>query len=233
MLVKGIGVPIPIPADAIMLATSARVASGRMILWQAFVAILIASVIGGLIQFALVRGAGRSILYRYGGRLGVTPARLDAASARLKRGGILGIGLAVLTPGVRSVAVPAAGIADIPLRYFVSGLTLGSAAFLTLHFALGLLGGSLLALASAAVPLPALIAAGIALLAVGLGVWYVIRRRQMPKASRREVLESAVGAWHEAACPVCLCLGAVDRLQIHAHDLPEVECLDFRVSASE
>ncbi len=218
MLVKGIGVPIPIPSDAIMLATSARVASGRMVLWQAFLAILIASVIGSLIQFILVRGPGRSIIYRYGHRLGVTPSRLDAASNRLKRGGVLGIGIAVLTPGVRSVAVPAAGIADIPLLSFASGLMLGSAAFLTLHFALGLAGGSLLNAVTTVISLPVLIAVVVVLLIVGLGIWYMIRRRQMPHASNAEVLQSAVGAWHEATCPVCLCLGAVDRLQIHADE---------------
>jgi membrane protein DedA with SNARE-associated domain len=214
MLVKGIGVPIPIPADAIMLATSARVASGRMILWQAFVAILIASVIGGLIQFILVRGPGRSILYRHGHYLGITPARLDAASARLRGGNILTIGVAILTPGVRSVAIPAAGIAGIPLQRFVLGLLVGSATFLALHFLIGLAGGTLLNTVGSVIPLPVLIGGIIGLLVVGLGVWYFIRRRQMPHATNTEVLKQAVGAWHEAACPVCLCLGAVERLQL-------------------
>lgn len=214
MLIKGIGVPIPIPADAIMLATSARVASGRMILWQAFVAILIASVIGGLIQFVLVRGPGRSILYRYGHYLGVTPLRIDAASARLKGGNIFTIGVAILTPGVRSVAIPAAGIAGIPLQRFLGGLLVGSATFLALHFLIGLAGGTLLNTVGTVFPLPVLIGGIVGLLALGLGVWYVIRRRQLPHASNAEVLKQAVGAWHEATCPVCLCLGAVERLQL-------------------
>jgi membrane protein DedA with SNARE-associated domain len=203
-----------------MLATSARVASGRMGLGQAFVAILIASVAGGLIQFALVRGPGRSVLYRYGHILGLTPERLDAAAARLKNGNVLGIGLAILTPGVRSVAIPACGLAGIPSRRFTGGLTLGSGAFLALHFALGLAGGALLATLTAVIPLPVLIGIVVALLALGLGAWYVIRRRQNPQGARREVLEDALGAWHEATCPVCLCLGAVDALQVyggHAH----------------
>jgi membrane protein DedA with SNARE-associated domain len=214
MLVKGIGVPIPIPADAIMLATSARVASGRMILWQAFLAILIASMIGGLIQFILVRGPGRSFLYRYGHYLGVTPPRIDAASARLKGGNIFTIGVAILTPGVRSVAIPAAGIAGIPLQRFLGGLLVGSATFLALHFLIGLAGGTLLNTVGSIVPLPVVIGGIIGLLLVGLGVWYVIHRRQMPHASNVEVLKQAVGSWNEATCPVCLCLGAVERLQL-------------------
>ncbi len=217
MLVKGIGVPIPIPADAIMLATSSRVASGRMGLGQAFIAILIASVAGGLIQFALVRGPGRSILYRYGRTLGLTPERLDAAANKVKSGGVLGIGLAILTPGVRSVAIPACGLAGIPTRRFSGGLTLGSGAFLALHFALGLAGGAILGRLTTVVSLPVLIVVIVVLLLIGLGVWYVIRRRQNPRSTRRAVLEEALGAWHEATCPVCLCLGAVDALQVHPH----------------
>jgi len=217
MFIKSAGVPIPVPADALMLATSARVATGKLILGQAFIAILIALLIGGVIQFALVRGPGRGILYRYGRYLGMTPSRLDSASQRLKRGGILGIGVAILTPGVRSVAIMGSGLAGIPLRQFVPGLILGSSLFLALHFFLGYVGGTILSTVGNIVSLPVLLIAILIVLVVGLGIWVVIRRRQLPNASNKEVLAEAVGAWHEAVCPVCLALGAVERLQIHDH----------------
>lgn len=215
MLAKSVGVPIPVPADALMLATSARVASGKLVLAQAFVALLIALVVGGIVQFGLVRGPGRGVLYRYGRYLGMTPQRLDSATQRLKQGGAFSIGISILTPGVRSVAVVACGLAGIPLRRFILGLALGSGLFLALHFFLGYVGGSLLNSLGASIPIPVLIGGIIVALIVGLGVWVVIRRRQMPEASNREVLAEAVGAWHEATCPVCLALGAADRLQIH------------------
>lgn len=214
MLAKAIGVPIPIPADALMLATSARVATGKMALPAAFVALLIALLAGGLVQFALVRGAGRNLLTRYGRYLGITPARLDNAAKRMQTGGVLGIGVAVLTPGIRSVAVIACGLAGFPVRLFAPGLLLGSALFLALHFFLGYVGGSLLAAVGSAMPVPLVIGGVVALLAAGLGAWYVIRRRQFPEASSSDILAASVGAWHEATCPVCLALGAVERLQI-------------------
>jgi membrane protein DedA with SNARE-associated domain len=217
MLIKSAGVPIPIPADALMLATSARVATGKLILGQAFIAILIALLIGGVIQFALVRGPGRGILYRYGRFLGMTPTRLDSASQRLKKGGALGIGIAILTPGVRSVAIIGSGLAGIPIRQFVPGLILGSSLFLALHFFLGYVGGTLLSSLGNVVSLPLLLVAIVVILAIGLGIWVIIRRRQLPHASSKEVLAEAVGAWHEAVCPVCLALGAVERLQMHDH----------------
>ena len=222
MLAKSSGVPIPIPADVVMLAASARVAAGGFPLPGAFGALLVALTVGGVAQFVLVRGLGRGILYRYGRYLGLTPARLDSATTRLKNGGVTSIGLAILTPGVRSVAVIACGLAGIPMRRFASGLTVGSGAFLALHFLLGYIGGSLLSSLGSVISPPLLIVGILVLLALGFGVWYVIRRRQLPQATTREVLAEAAGAWHEATCPVCLALGAANRLQIqlpieHAH----------------
>jgi membrane protein DedA with SNARE-associated domain len=220
MLLKSIGVPIPIPADVVMLAASARAASGRLNLGAAFVALLVALAVGGVIQFSLVRGVGRGLILRYGRFLGITPQRLDAVAQRLEKGGVLGIGLAILTPGVRSVAVPACGLAGIALLRFAAGLLVGSAVFLALHFFLGVLGGSVLGQIGQAVSPAAVLIAVVILLAVGFGVWYFIRRRQHPHDSAREVLAAAAGAWHEATCPVCLALGAVERLQV---DLPARE----------
>jgi membrane protein DedA with SNARE-associated domain len=214
MLAKAIGVPIPIPADALMLATSARVATGKMALPAAFAALLIALLAGGLVQFTLVRGAGRGLLTRYGRFFGITPARLDNAAKRMQTGGVLGIGIAVLTPGIRSVAVVACGLAGIPVRLFAPGLLLGSALFLALHFFLGYIGGSLLASISASIPLPLMMLILVVLLAAGFAAWYAIRRRQRPEASVSDILADAAGSWHEATCPVCLALGAANRLQI-------------------
>ena len=142
MLLKAIGVPFPIPADVLMLAASARAASGRINVFGAFVALLVALSVGGSIQFMLIRGFGRAVLLRYGRFLGITDARLDAAARRLEKSGVIGIGLAILTPGIRSVTIPACGIAGIAFGRFVGGLILGSGLFLALHFALGILGGS-------------------------------------------------------------------------------------------
>jgi len=217
MLVKAIGVPVPVPADAVMLATSARVADNKLVLWQAFAAILVALIVGGIIQYTLVRGPGRRILYKYGRFLGLTPPRLDAAMERVQKGGVLSLGVAFLTPGVRSVAVPASGLAGIRVSKFTTSLTLASAAFLALHFFLGAIIAAAISKLSEFIPLPVIVVSIVVLLAAGLGVWYIIRRRQRPEASSREVFEDALGAWHEATCPVCLALGATNRLQIHSH----------------
>src|SRR5207248_7123927 len=129
LLIKTIGIPIPIPADLIILTAAARVAQGKLNVWQTFIAILVALVIGGLIQFLLARGPGRGLLYRFGRYIGLTPPRLDAVGEKVKKGGIFGISLAILVPGVRGAAVIASGLVGLPLSTFLPGLAIGSILF--------------------------------------------------------------------------------------------------------
>jgi len=195
-----------------MLLTAARAAEGRLVIWQAFLAVLVALVIGGIIQFMLVRSAGRRVVYRFGRYIGLTPTRLDAVSRQLQKSGLLGIGIAILTPGVRSVTVTACGLAGLPLMTFALGLTLGSVLFLSLHFFLGYAGRVLID--SLGASLPVVLFVGVVLLIVGFVAWFVIRRRKHPNASTRQIVAETFHAWHEATCPVCLALGAASRIDL-------------------
>jgi undecaprenyl-diphosphatase len=197
MLVKATGVPIPIPGDVILLATAARAAEGKVVLWFAFIALLIAIVGGGLLQFLLARGPARAAMVRYGKRLGLTDERLERVAARMRQGGPVAIGLGVLTPGVRTAVIPACGLTNLPLAIFLPGLVLGSAIDLALHFVIGFAGANILGVLVA--PSPLLII--VALLVVGLAAWAIIARR------RRMRPAAALEAWTEATCPVCLALG--------------------------
>jgi membrane protein DedA with SNARE-associated domain len=206
MLIKAAGVPIPIPGDVILLATAARASEGKVLLWLAFIALLLALTVGGTVQFFLARGPARRVVVKYGHRVGLTEQRLDKVAASVRRGGLFGIGLGVLTPGVRTAVVPACGLTGIPLRLFLPGLALGSAVDLGLHFAIGYAGSSLLA--TIVQPSPILVV--VALAVVGLGAWFVIARR------RHASPEVALNAWAQATCPVCLVLGSIAPLEITA-----------------
>jgi membrane protein DedA with SNARE-associated domain len=192
MLVKAIGVPIPIPGDVILLGVAARAAEGKLLLWVAFVGLLVAVSLGGWLQFFLARGPARAMVMRYGARLGLTPERLDAVAKRVRQGGPLAIGLGVLTPGLRTAVIPACGLTDVPLATFLPGLLVGSAIDLAIHFTIGYVGSSLFTVS----PVAVLAVVAIAGLAVAL---YIARRRQSNPAS-------AVTAWTQATCPLCLAL---------------------------
>ena len=199
MLVKAIGVPVPIPGDVILLATAARAAEGKVLLWLAFVALLLALTLGGTLQFLLARGPARNLVTRYGHRVGLTEIRLGRVAARMRQGGPVGIGLAVLTPGLRTAVIPACGLTGIPLRIFLPGLAIGSAIDLGLHFAIGFAGSSVLS----TIVQPSPIALVVLLTVLGLGAWLVLARRRHASATL------ALNAWAQATCPVCLAIGAV------------------------
>jgi membrane protein DedA with SNARE-associated domain len=140
LLLKSIGVPIPVPNDVIMLSMAVRASEGRLIVWQAFFAGLAALVLGGIVQFLAVRTVGRGPLYRYGHYLGLTPTRLDAVAEKVKQGGPASIGIAIFTPGLRSIVVYACALAGLRLRTFTLGIVFGSGLLLGLHFFLGYMG---------------------------------------------------------------------------------------------
>ncbi len=203
ILIKEAGVPVPIPGDLLVVGAGVAASQGQVDALLALVAILVAGLIGGLIQFSLVRGAGRRPLLRLLRRVGVSEARLEVVAARLRRQGARGVALARATPGVRVVAIAASGLAALPLARFISGLAIGNGVFVGAHFAAGLIVGP------SAVVLVAGSAAPILIVLVGLAVagaagWWLIRRR-------RHGSSTAVGDWTDACCPACLALGAMGR----------------------
>lgn len=217
LLVKSVGVPVPIPADVIILTAAAWAAGGKLVLWQAVLAILVALVLGGSVQYLLARGPGRNLLYRFGRYLGLTQARLDAASVRVKKGGMFGVGLAILIPGVRGVAIAASGLAGVPLRTFLPGLVLGSSLFLALHVFLGFLGGSLFAIVGKVVPSAGIGLIVLLLLVVVFLLWLIAYRRQ--KEARQELDAASVEVWHEGMCPVCLALYTANQLRAYSLEI--------------
>ncbi len=211
LLVKTIGIPIPIPADLIILTAAARVAQGKLNMWQVFIAIFIALVVGGLIQFLLARGPGRGLLYRFGRYIGLTSPRLDAVSDRVKKGGAFSISIAILVPGVRGAAIAASGLADSPLQTFLPGLVIGSVLFLGLHFFLGYLGGSLFSIIGHVLPLSLIVLLVLVLLLTIFAIWVVVRRRQ--KTAQLDVEGTSLELWHEGICPVCLALYTINQMR--------------------
>jgi membrane protein DedA with SNARE-associated domain len=206
MLLKEIGVPVPIPSDLIMLGAAARAAQGRFPLIAVFFAILIPMVVGGLVQYAIAKGPGRRTVYRLGSYIGLTKARLDRAMEAVRKGGPVAVGVGLTTPGVRIAIVPASGLAELPLAAFLPGLVVGSAFFLSWHFAIGYLGGFILTLLN--LPLPVLLGLVVAVLVLGIVGWLAVRRisRGHAKAPEQITLPERYAAWADASCPACIAI---------------------------
>jgi membrane-associated protein len=209
MLLKELGVPVPIPSDLIMITAGVQAASGAYNLLQLFVFLEVAILVGGSGQFLLARGAGRQFIYRVGRLVGLTRERLDRAMQMLQRRGALAVFLGLNVPGARAGIIPAAGLAGLAYPAFASAMLGGSTVFYGWHIALGFIAGP-----SATSLLDQLHLPGwwvlVALAAIGLLGWLalrVARRRQADSAALSE--EPALASWAEAACPACLAITAV------------------------
>ena len=201
MLLKELGVPVPIPSDLIMLGAAARAAQGKFSFAAVFFAILIPMLLGGLAQYTIAKGPGRRFIFRLGNLIGLTQERLDRAMERVRRGGSAAVALGLTTPGVRIAIVPASGLAELPLATFIPGLVFGSTFFLGWHFGIGYLGGFALAVLS--LPVPILIAVLVAIIALGAGGWLYVRSRRRVSASE------TFAAWADASCPACIAITLV------------------------
>jgi membrane protein DedA with SNARE-associated domain len=210
MLLKEAGVPIPIPGDLIMLGAAARAASGQWNLPAVVITFETAMIIGGTIQYLLMRGPGRRLIYHVGRYVGLTPGRLERVAGTLQRGGGVAVAVAMITPGLRSATIAASGVANLSFGTFFPALVVGDTIFFLLHVAIGYAGGQGLKvllhgrhLAFGGV-LPVVL--GMLLIA---GLIVVFRRRAGRQGRAPLSVAEAAGGWVEAGCPICLALGIV------------------------
>lgn len=194
MLPMEAGIPVPLPADLVMLGVGARVGAGDLPLWAAVMAFEAVAVIGTAMLLLAARGPAHSALVRVGPRLGLTASRLARASALVERRGSVALMIGRSTPGLRTLTVIAAGSARLPIRRALPPLVIGSSIFLQLHLFLGYFLGSAARHVLRAATAPALAALG-GLLVGAIVFWLARRGRQL-----------GAGALVEAACPACVAL---------------------------
>ena len=208
ILLKEIGVPVPFPGDLLMLLAGARAATGNLALWEVLVAATVAGFAGAFVQYFLARGPGRGFIYRFGKFVGLTPARLDKASATIKSRGWVAIALARALPGLRIGAVAACGLASVPLATFAVGLLAGTVLFVGFHTLLGFFAGPGVGAILSSLNIP-LLPVVIILAVLGLVGWLLIKRRQRGQVTNDGV--APVLDWADACCPVCLAAASLEK----------------------
>jgi len=206
ILVKEVGVPIPVPGDLVVLGAGVAASRGDLDPPVALATLIIASVVGGSVQFRLLRSLARPAMLRLLARFG-SAGRLETHTDRIRRGGARGVAAARMTPGVRIVAIAASAVAGVPAIAFLIGLIVGNGVFIAAHFWLGyVIGEPVLAAVGGALGPLAVVGIGVA--AVGAAGWLLVSRRV--RGGRREP-QSMVLAWADACCPACLALAATGR----------------------
>ncbi len=213
LAIKEAGLPIPVPGDLLVIGAGVAAARGGLPAPAVVIVLVGATIVGGVVQFALVRGRARAAVLRLLGRFGLGAATVERGASRLRDGGAPAVAVARMTPGLRIVAIASSAIAGIATTSFVLGLAAGNAVFLTGHFVLGAVVGPP-AVELAARSGPALVAVGIGLAILGAAGWWLIARRRARVAGGDDAGD--VGAagpaaldWTDACCPACLALAVV------------------------
>jgi membrane protein DedA with SNARE-associated domain len=205
VLVKEMGVPLPVPGDLLIIGAGASLAGDPAAAGLALAAILVAGYIGASAQFFLFGTALRRPLLSALARLGVGPARLEGLSDRFRATGIKAVTLTRMTPGVRIAVVPAAALAAIPYRVFLPGIVLGNGVFVAAHFAAGVvLGGYALEVVRRASDPMVLIVVVLLVLAVGGLIALRMRSSQAKPADTYE-------CWADCSCPACVAIVGLGR----------------------
>src|ERR1700737_1034813 len=91
ILIEEAGVPVPVPGDFLMLGLGVHARQGRIPLWQALLVMELATLIGATVLYLAASQGRRSLVYRYGRYMHLTPERLNRAERWLLRHGALAI----------------------------------------------------------------------------------------------------------------------------------------------
>ena len=132
-----LGVPSPLPGDALMLLAGARARQGDFPLWAALVVQELATLAGtaGLYRFS--RRFGRALVARYGWVLHLGPEQLARAEAAIGRAGGRAVALGRLIPGLRIATPIAAGTLGLPARTYLPAVAAGAFLYLLAFNLLG------------------------------------------------------------------------------------------------
>ena len=179
ILIEEAGIPVPVPGDFLMLVAGVHARQGGPPLWQFLAAMEAATVIGASLLYACARRAGRTLVYRYGRFLGLSPARLDRAEGWLKRRGVVAVVLGRLLPGLRMATVIGCGVFEVPPRVFFPGMAVGAFLYILLYTLLGYLVGPPVLTVLEGLHIPLAFVGSLVLLLV-LTRWLVRARRALP-----------------------------------------------------
>jgi membrane protein DedA with SNARE-associated domain len=137
VVIEELGLPSPIPTDVMIVFAGTNSGGSVPLLALFFVALALASAVGGSGLYAIVRRGGRPLVDRFGRYVHLGPEQLARAEALLARGGWWSIALGRAIPGVRYATVIACGLLKVSFPRYVTAHIAGSSVYIAVFLALG------------------------------------------------------------------------------------------------
>ena len=137
LFLEDLGIPMPIPADVIVVYVGYRLSQHTINPYLAITLMLVAVNLAATILFTVARRGGRPLVDRYGHYLHLNARRLERAEAWLDRHGALAIVIGRALPGVRLATVIACGLFKVPYRTFLPAQFAGVLIYLVIFMSIG------------------------------------------------------------------------------------------------
>lgn len=141
VFIEELGVPIPVPADLMMLLGGIYVARGEVSLLTLLAVEMAATLVGASLLYLVSRRVGRPLVVRYGHLAGLDAPRFRRLEDYLQRRSGLAVFVGRLFPGLRVATVIAAGVAGVPYARFLPALALSSLVYIGGWTAVGMVVG--------------------------------------------------------------------------------------------
>lgn len=128
---------VPLPNELVLLLAGSIAAQGKLSVPLLIVSATLGSLLGASAAYAIGLRGGRLAVLRFGRYIRLDEARLDSVEAWFARTGAVAIGIARITPFVRTVASFPAGMLRMPRRSFLAATALGSLIWCTVLVVVG------------------------------------------------------------------------------------------------
>jgi membrane protein DedA with SNARE-associated domain len=129
VLIKSAGVPLPVPADLLVVFVGVDARAQGLPLWPAWLLLSLATVIGATLLYGFARWIGPEDVAHYGRYVGLSQHRLNDAEIELRLRGRRAIFVARVVPGLRLAIVVVCGILGIRPRVLLPAMGLAALAY--------------------------------------------------------------------------------------------------------
>jgi membrane-associated protein len=137
IFLEELGVPLPAPGDVAIALGGYMTTTGRIPLFEAYVAVVVGAMLGSSVNYYLARRYGHPFLVRFGPYVGLSHERLDHAEAHFRRWGAWAIIVGRHVPGMRIVISAFAGAFEVPYRIFLPSVAVSATIWAAIFISLG------------------------------------------------------------------------------------------------
>jgi membrane protein DedA with SNARE-associated domain len=187
VLLRSAAIPIPVPADLLVIVVGARAQEQQVPLWPAWVLLACSTTAGAALLYAFVRWVGQGDVTHYGRYIGLTTERLNAAETQLVERGTRAIFVARIVPGLRLAIVAVCGMLRFGWWKFLGAVFLGALMYVGICLMIGYFFGDAVEEFVGDLVFPLAVLEPV----LGLGIllfWLVHARRSTPRAPTRKAL---------------------------------------------